>query len=495
MIFIDWVKVQVPLFHKPIKGDINLKLDSSFNLKSRFEQPKELYIPSSDSKVYIQTVKGVFKYGHNPYKPKFANEDDSLYNTDDYLYGSVLQIECCPNKFINGHNLWGYSNINTVVFVIVKRLIELFPEYFSNDLPCNLDNLKCIYKGIYSVMKLDITGMYKVGNNSDEVNAFIRNLSADAEMIYRGKGLLQHNTLYFGKNSKKWAIKIYNKEVELKANDPDNITAIKHSQGYARIEMRFLSKELTNEKVLANKLRVPFLDATPLTIHELFYTYGKGLKMSDNSKNILSTTDIENLSNAYRATYLAWKGGIDIKPPYMKRRTFYNHKKYFLDNYNINIAVPRDEKELGKDKLELSSNDVLDSLKPYIKNAPDTLPIHDIYKEVSDYVLEHDIHSSPIKNMEFEYNTHCYNLSLKDYSLDWVIDGRPEDKIIDGKLYKNVVLFRGEMIPPKHRSINFHDTHIEILLDYENFRDTPMFDYISTGNLEYLEQCSDYFKN
>ena len=54
-------------------------------------------------------------------------------------------------------------------------------------------------------------------NNEKEVLAWIRSVGETAYLKHRGAGQFSGDTAYFGKNSRRWALKCYSKFMEILA--------------------------------------------------------------------------------------------------------------------------------------------------------------------------------------------------------------------------------------------------------------------------------------
>lgn len=86
-----------------------------------------------------------------------------------------------------------------------------YPELGLNPTDHQLDMIEA---GIYKLTRVDVNETWHLKDGKD-VLAWIRAIGETAYMKHRGRGMFDKDTLYFGKNSRRWALKCYFKGLEI----------------------------------------------------------------------------------------------------------------------------------------------------------------------------------------------------------------------------------------------------------------------------------------
>lgn len=309
---IDWLRFIIPCEHpKPIDGGRVLKINQHREIE--WEVQSRLQVRGShDSSIQVKT--------HS------INSDGS---------GSSLYVDGNPVKWLQGHNLWGTDNLLSLVYAFMERLAPLIGAT-----PSETDKAAWLAGG-YEIKAIDFNRTWHLRNQAD-VLAWLRSAEHCAHMRHRGKGTLQAGgTLYFGKHSRRWALKCYSKGQELEAKDhklplPLQLPSlIEWADKSLRIEVRMLSLEL---KRLGLHFAANWGDNTVLVIHQDIL---QGLEMND--AHTLPDFELPDLPPRLQASYIAWKEGYDLRTMF-PHNTFYRYRRQMLEHgIDISVVQPREK--------------------------------------------------------------------------------------------------------------------------------------------------------
>ena len=180
---IDWVTAVLPCHHDTaINGGRIVKVSKGGEVQWQTEHRFEVK-GSHETNIFVKTI------------------DDGL-----------LEITGNPVKFIQGHNLWGTDDLAGLVFELMTRLTEIL-ELSPTEADMNI-----WADGDYQLRRVDLTNSYSLKSRPN-VRAWLRSAEHSAYLRNRGRWQLTKNsTLYFGENSRRWAIKLYSKGDEIEAH-------------------------------------------------------------------------------------------------------------------------------------------------------------------------------------------------------------------------------------------------------------------------------------
>ena len=225
-----------------------------------------------------------------------------------------LWVNGNPSKFLQGHNVFGSDNMVS----LMSDLFDVIAPQF--DLKPTLHELHKIRTGDYELKTVDINYSYELPCRSD-VLAFIRALEFKAKTRH-GRPSTKGGTLYFGKNSKRWALKFYCKAEEIQTStgrlphDLLNVGIESWVDNKLRIELRLLSKELNKRNIINVK---------DLRIDKVNYIFDEYLGRIEMSEQIVLSDEVKiNMPNKLRSTYTLWLEGHDLRSM-MSKATYYRH--------------------------------------------------------------------------------------------------------------------------------------------------------------------------
>jgi II/X family phage/plasmid replication protein len=201
-------------------------------------------------------------------------------------------------------------------------------------MPTDLD-YHWIHTGFYPLKRVDNTMMVDL-ITLENVEAFLYSAELSAHLRYRGQALNSKGTLYWGKNSRRWSLKMYAKGKEVLAKGhtlPSDIITpelLNWVNPKLRIELVLRSMGLKDKNLdygfnwLDNK--------TPV---ENLYEALESLNMSE--KHTISHDNLIDLSPRLRLAYNSWLDGYDLKT-ILPQKTFYRYRNQ-LKEFGIDIAV------------------------------------------------------------------------------------------------------------------------------------------------------------
>lgn len=251
-----------------------------------------------------------------------------------------LEISGNPVKFLQGHNLWGTDDVPALVVATVEAVassLGLLPS--DSDRAAWLD-------GSIQITRIDLTESFHLDNRA-QVLAWLRAAEQTAHLSHRGRGqLVKGSTLYFGKNSRRWSLKLYSKgqEITAKGHGQDAILDLPYAREWAD---RTLRAELTLRSMELKRMDRHMLsgwfddDGLPSSVTaRLLHERLGGMTMTTTAH--LSAEAMESLKPAVRTAYLAWESGADLRHV-LTRPTFYRYRAELLP-HGIDIAtlVPRE---------------------------------------------------------------------------------------------------------------------------------------------------------
>lgn len=309
---IDWVSCVVPCNHTtPIHGDRIMRVT-----------------PDGERVWETLTAKTV----EGSYSDKITIKTHEL---DGDGMPAFLYVSGNPVKWIQGHNVFGHNCPHELTVAMMNRLCDLVPELIPTDHQRNVWAI-----GGFRFTRLDITSMFSLGSNA-AVHDWIRSAEFSSRTRH-GRPAMKGNTLYWGKTSRRWALKAYSKASELKAHPPKrdlpaDLTDWAEDKLRVELVMRQMQLKEHGLDVAAN------WSSGDTTASDLYLEYLGKLQMVDNMR--VDHDKIESqLPVRLAGTYTLWRAGYDLLTR-MSRPTFYRHRKELLA-YGVDIthkAPPRDK--------------------------------------------------------------------------------------------------------------------------------------------------------
>lgn len=313
---IDWLSMVVPMRHlTPITGGNVLSIKPSGEVEWQCSKRT--------------TVEGSFSTG--------LQVRTASHTADQCTH---VEISGNPVKFFQGHNLWGTDDAAALAVATCRAVASILSIDVSGaDEAAWLD-------GQFQFTRIDVTQSFHLGSRA-EVLAWLRSAEQTAHLSHRGRGqLVKGSTLYFGKQSRRWSLKLYSKgqEIIAKGHGQDSILELPHAVAWAdktlRAELTLRSMELKRQN-LSQGHEWMHHDGVPsaVTVQLLRDRFG-GMTMTTTAH--LDAAILESLRPALRMAYQSWESGSDLRA-ILPHRTFYKYRSELLP-HGVDIAtlVPRD---------------------------------------------------------------------------------------------------------------------------------------------------------
>lgn len=308
---IDWISMIAPLPHQvPIMGGQVLSISPDGELEWKTIKRKTLR-GSHSAGLQVRTA---------------PNEEGST---------SHIEVSGNPVKFFQGHNLWGTDDLVSLVVVTLEAVASAL------GVPVDDVTRKAWELGTIRLTRIDVTESFHLGSIA-EVKAWIRAAEQTAHLSHRGRGqLCKGSTLYFGKNSRRWSIKLYAKgeEILAKGHEQDAIMHLPAAIEWAKVTLR---AELTLRSMELKRLGLGLVaawlpvDGVPLRVAPELLRNRLG-DMTMTTTATLSAEVLATLRPALRTAVLAWEAGADLRQT-LSRPTFYRYRKQLLP-HGIDIAT------------------------------------------------------------------------------------------------------------------------------------------------------------
>ena len=250
-----------------------------------------------------------------------------------------VEVSGNPVKWFQGHNLWGTDDVPSLIAATLDAIaaalgLDVTPETRTSWLA-----------GDVQITRVDVTESFHLDSRA-QVLAWLRAAEQTAHLSHRGRGqLVKGTTLYFGKNSRRWSLKVYAKgqEIEAKGHGQDAILALPHARAWAdrtlRAELTLRAMELKRMNLGTVTAWLP-VDGVPFDVAALLHERLGAMTMTTTAA--LSAEILDTLRPSLRTAVLAWEAGADLRAT-LPKATFYKFRAELLP-HGIDIAtlIPRE---------------------------------------------------------------------------------------------------------------------------------------------------------
>lgn len=307
---IDWITAKLPFRHRSAISDgVVVHLDEDGNRKFFKLKRKEM--------------RGSFETGIHVWTEMSAESDDGTF--------PFLWVSGNPVKLFQGHNVWGTNDLHGLLIETFRFLADALESQGAAPTDLDFQNVK---RGAVHLTRVDLTESFLLDSLAD-CKAWIRAAEFTTRMKHRGRGQMTSGTLYFGKNSERWATKLYAKgqEVREHLDKQPGIFGLHHALEYAdrclRIEHVIRGKELTRQGL---DLAGNWDDTIAQVLHRDLLS-----KLEFSEAVTIQPTVLEDLPGALRGAYALWQEGHDLRKVY-SRPTFYRYRSQLLA-HGIDISI------------------------------------------------------------------------------------------------------------------------------------------------------------
>lgn len=307
---IDWITAKLPFRHRSAISDgVVVHYDEEGERKFFKLKRKEM--------------RGSFETGIHVWTEMAAESDDGTF--------PFLWVSGNPVKLFQGHNVWGTNDLHGLLIETFRFLADALESQGAAPTDLDFQNVK---RGAVHLTRVDLTESFLLDSLAD-CKAWIRAAEFTTRMKHRGRGQMTSGTLYFGKNSERWATKLYAKgqEVREHLDKQPGIFGLHHALEYAdrclRIEHVIRGKELAR---LGLDLAGNWDDTIAQVLHRDLLS-----KLEFSEAVTIQPTVLEDLPGALRGAYALWQEGHDLRKVYAPR-TFYRYRSQLLA-YGIDISI------------------------------------------------------------------------------------------------------------------------------------------------------------
>ena len=253
--------------------------------------------------------------------------------------GYEMELSGNPVKWLQGHNLFGPGDPRGLFFAAGWELRGRgvpFPSpgsFVSND--CRL-----------KFTRVDLTRSYRFPSDED-ARAWIAAVGPYSK-TRRGGAAFETDTVYFGKESRYWSMKIYLKSDEIRSRRrghglPYTLSERDHSElhewavGVVRFEVTLRGRELA---LIGEAARAGFMDPVAL-----WQTYFERVDLMGVSVKTLDFDPLDPRLSALpagaRLALVAWSMGNHAALAGVPRTTLFRYRRAIRECVGIDIAVPR----------------------------------------------------------------------------------------------------------------------------------------------------------
>ena len=314
---IDWLSMVAPLQHlTPITGGHVVSIKPTGEVDWQCSKRA--------------TVEGSFSTGLQVRTAEHASDQPCTH----------VEISGNPVKFFQGHNLWGTDDLAALAVATLHHVAQVLQLTPSDD------DLRSWSLGGIRLTRVDVTESFHLPNRA-AVLAWLRAAEQTAHLSHRGRGqLVKGSTLYFGKNSRRWSLKLYSKgqEITAKGHGQDAVLSLPSAVAWAdktlRAELTLRSLELKRRGLthVCDWFPVDGVESG-VTTELLRHTLG-AMTMTTTSE--LDFEVLESLRSPVRMAYRAWQHGEDLRAT-LSRPTFYRYRSELLPlGIDIATVMPRE---------------------------------------------------------------------------------------------------------------------------------------------------------
>jgi II/X family phage/plasmid replication protein len=240
----------------------------------------------------------------------------------------VIDFSGNPAKFLQGHNLFGISDLNRLMTLTMQRVSHQL------GLAVSADDLQAWRSGAYTLSRTDLTRMIDCGTEKRALG-ILRVLNHAASTKYQ-RPVADGTTIYIGLRSRRQQLKFYAKGPELLKHKLPATMAPSWHQMLTDYAAPMLRLELTNGSKYFHES--PYRDAwmwDATTPDKLLEERLAVLEVSDTMR--LADEVVHDLPHRLMTVYDSWRGGRDLKAE-LPDRTFYRYRRQLLNLANIDIA-------------------------------------------------------------------------------------------------------------------------------------------------------------
>lgn len=252
----------------------------------------------------------------------------------------VLEISGNPNKWLNGHNLWGSDDLVGLTVDLARSALATLGAR-----PPEPDEARWRAGG-FAVKLAHVTLMFDLGTD-DAVLEYLHWLEGASASNRRVNGLRKGSTVSWSTRSLR--MKAYHKLQELVdtkglANHPLRSQLLAWASGKLRWEVELRSRELKRLHLDTADMWLALGDTQKLAL-----AYAKLVEMPTRQNPKVAGLDVPR---HLRGTLLLWTQRADLRVS-LSKRTYYRHRRELLEyGYDITRPPTEDERTTPLERLQ-----------------------------------------------------------------------------------------------------------------------------------------------
>ena len=315
-IHIDWIHIYAPCHHKPTGTLLYFDDDSLDQLVPSSATANQKAIKDGGKKAYIRS--------------KEINGRTGM--------ASMIEIQCCPPKILQKHNLFGHASLQDYVYTI----LDLVTQRLHINVEAG-DRLN------WKQGNVTLTGIHLTANFKRPAGMSVPIIQAIDENNECGKRrpLPSWITLDRGKERRSTfnVLTIYDKMQEMLSHSewkkPGHYQTklLAEADRGIRVELKLFSQSLKHHD-LGYVSRWQRVD-----IPALYFEYLDKYRLRHTIQRLLTDDEMASLKRSQRTAYSLWLNGMDIKDQYC-RTTAWQLTKDILDQTGIDIGGKRRPEKL-----------------------------------------------------------------------------------------------------------------------------------------------------
>lgn len=325
---IDWTKASFetnspsPIRHR----ELVIQCTATGEVSTRRHCPQHIDHPSHDASIRLWSV------------PMHLQQAKHIRAQGRSHTNQAVMIDGNPNKYLNGHNLFGYGPEQHILLV-KKLLSELNGRLLESHIVDHSIELMEPSPAVRR-QRMDIATCVRLGHDCSSVHHWLDVLKETCTSTHRSNGgrpqVFGNSTVCFGWPSRRFKFVFYCKHCELKKHPPvkhrrstENISTwmdyVEFSKGLLRIELRLLGQELRDYGTVTDDILWQYYD------DKLRWNMSKDPKA------------LKELRPAAQMAFGSWISG-RLPRDSFSRSTFYRYRKEIKDatGYDIKEEPPKD---------------------------------------------------------------------------------------------------------------------------------------------------------
>ncbi|WP_321894612.1 phage/plasmid replication protein, II/X family [Paraburkholderia heleia] len=309
-VFIDRIKIKAPCTHRPT-GKVLTYFDEDLGV--------EITVGATAVKRALQDG-----YDAMQVRSKEFSKDGSL--------AYFIEIDCCPPKVLQRHNMFGHAVLQDYVYEILDRVTSRFGIEVSDD-----DREEWLRGGV------GITEIHLTANFTCPREHVVKIIDAIDQNNLQGKQRKHRTCITLGftgkRRSKYHVLTVYDKYVELlekfKNPGPYQTKVLAEAAQGIRAELKLFSMELAQLK-LQYVMRWADVDVAAL-FFEFFVKY----KVAHAIQAFPAHEPLKRLTTKERNVYQLWLAGVDVKEQFASRTTVLKYVEAIQQKVGVNVGVAR----------------------------------------------------------------------------------------------------------------------------------------------------------